>query len=53
VDGLRGTLVPPICWTLDEDCTGPKGDWEEAKVPPNYCAEYGLNPTFCCGVGMA
>ena len=51
-DGLRGTLLPPIYWTLDKDCASTKGGWEETKVPPCYCAKYGLKQTFCCKVRM-
>lgn len=51
-NGLGGTLLPLICWTLNRDLDGPKDGWEETKVPPYCCVEYGLNPTLCCRVGM-
>ena len=46
MNGLGGTLLPPISWTLNKDCDSTKGGWEETKVPPCYCVEYGLSLMF-------
>jgi hypothetical protein len=52
VDGLRGTLLPPICWNWDEGSTCPKGRGEGLVVPPCIWTECGGAPTFVCGVTL-